>query len=518
MQPVLRLALLTFFALNLACASDPKLAAQSPPEIYGDLFERVQLAPVYSDSKTFPDMEPRHDPQRIVENYQKEKPADLRAFVEKNFRPPLETASTYQAPTGISIDEHIKKLWQVLRRHADGKVAPASSLIPLPHSYIVPGGRFREIYYWDSYFTQLGLLADNEDDTFRDMVLNFEHLILTTGKIPNGNRDYYRSRSQPPFFSHMVELWQQRFANPSALQFLKALRKEHSFWMAGERAVQVTPDGFLNRYWDDRAEPRPEAYKEDVELARKATPRAPEETYRDLRAAAESGWDFSTRWFADPQKFSSIQTTSYLPVDLNALLFHLEFKIAELARLSGDQISAEHYKRLALRRRDLIRQFMWDERTGTFRDYNWRTKSLSIELTIAMVAPLFVDVATPDQAKKVAAALQSKFLKSGGMVTTLRKSDQQWDAPNGWPPHQWMAYVGLKKYAQDKLAEDLRARWLKLNQKVFHSTGKLMEKYNVVDMNLESGGGEYPTQDGFGWTNGVYRALSLGYKTPQGAP
>ncbi len=492
------------------------LAQQDPSQLYGELFKRAQTAPVFEDSKYFVDMIPREDPDLILYRFKKTNPRsreELRQFIDSNFFPTESSGVNYKSKPNVPIDLHIKKLWGVLKRNPNEEGHSAASLIPLPHSYVVPGGRFREIYYWDSYFTLLGLLADQEDTLFQDMVRNFEHLLLTTGRIPNGNRDYYRSRSQPPFFSHMVGLWQSKFGDESAVRFLPALKIEHDFWMSGERAVPIDEDGILNRYWDDRPEPRPEAYKEDVELAKRASSvfgRPAEETYRDLRAGAESGWDYSTRWFSDPREFATIETTNFVPIDLNSLLYHLEMKISELsARAKNEQI-AEKFKKLAQKRQSLIGKYLWDEKSGSFRDFNWKKKALSDEMTVAMVVPLFVKVATNHQARLVAQNLAKHFLKSGGLVTSLRVSGQQWDAPNGWPPHQWMAYVGLKSYKEDTLAEQIKERWLKLNQKIFRSTGKMMEKYNVINLDLKSGGGEYPLQDGFGWTNGVYRAFSLG--------
>ena len=503
------------FFLLAGCASHQpsqpsSLVDQDPAQLYGEL---LQLAPVFSDSKHFVDMNPKQTPSLILDNYKKQKPESreqLTQFVVDNFSEPKQPEADFKNLPRESIDEHIKRLWPYLTRQPDEETNQASSLIPLPFSYVVPGGRFREIYYWDSYFTQLGLLADQEDELFQNMVRNFSYLIMSLGKIPNGNRDYYRGRSQAPFFSYMVSLWQERLGKDSVLPLLPALKKEYEFWMKGERAVAFK-GSMLNRYWDDFARPRPEAYKEDIELAQKAQKlykRPLEETYRDIRAAAESGWDFSTRWFQDPKEFASIQTTSLLPIDLNCLLYHLELKIAELSQLSGEQKEAKKFSTLAQKRKSLIQKYFWDEHSQTFHDYNFQTKKLSGESTIAMVVALFTEVATPQQAKAMGQVLKKKFLKPGGVVTTLRTSNQQWDIPNGWPPHQWMTYAGLKLYHQDTLAEEVRKRWLSLNQKVFQSTGKMVEKYNVMDLSLQSGGGEYPLQDGFGWTNGVYRALS----------
>lgn len=486
---------------------------QDPHELYGEFFERVQLSSVFEDSKHFVDMVPKSGLHTILTEYRARRPEskeELLAFIERHFNPPAAVSNDFTSEAGEPIERHIQRLWRFLQRMPGEESRPTCSLIPMPHSYIVPGGRFREIYYWDSYFTQLGLLADGEEEVFRNMVRNFDYLLRTIGRIPNGNRDYYRGRSQPPFFAYMVALWQERFGTESALQFLPALVREHEFWMSGDRVVKLER-GELNRYWDDQTEPRPESYKEDLELAkhaRETLDRPASDVFRDLRAGAESGWDFSARWFENPDDFSSISTTEFIPVDLNSFLYSLEAKISELARASGEEGMAEAYDERARDRRGLIQHYLWDEESGTYQDYHLRKKARSPELTVAMAAPLFAGLATSAQAERVAGVLKEKFLKAGGLVTTLRISGQQWDSPNGWAPMQWMAYAGLRRYRLDDLAERVRERWLKLTLRVFESNGKLMEKYNVIDLDVMSGGGEYPLQDGFGWTNGVYRALS----------
>ena len=127
--------------------------------------------------------------------------------------------------------------------------------------------------------------------------------------------------------------------------------------------------------------------------------------------------------------------------------------------------------------------------------------------TLAAVYPLFFNIATTEQAENVAQHLEAKFLKDGGLQTSLRNTGQQWDAPNGWAPLQWMAYKGLLNYGHMTLAKKISHHWKALNEKTYAATGKMMEKYNVVDLNVNGGGGEYPNQDGFGWTNGVYLAM-----------
>ena len=211
------------------------------------------------------------------------------------------------------------------------------SRLPLTTRYVVPGGRFREMYYWDSYFTMLGLQVSGRHDLVADMVENFAGLIDRYGHIPNGSRSYYLSRSQPPFFAAMVELQGEHEGLPALLMRLPQLEREYAFWMDGaaelaagaahRRVVRLADGTLLNRYWDDLAIPRDEAYVEDIATAQQSTRPAPE-VYRDLRAAAESGWDFSSRWLADGKTLSSIRTTDILPVDLNSLLYKLELTIA----------------------------------------------------------------------------------------------------------------------------------------------------------------------------------------------
>ncbi len=151
----------------------------------------------------------------------------------------------------------------------------------------------------------------------------------------------------------------------------------------------------------------------------------------------------------------------------------------------------------------------WDADSEFFYDARWRTGTRVIDRpTLAAAVPLFFGLATPEQGRAVAARLEREFLKSGGFVTTLIASGQQWDAPNGWPPLEWMTIQGIRRYGGSDLADSARARWLALNRRTYATTGRMTEKYDVVDANRRAGGGEYPTQDGFGWTNGVALALS----------
>ena len=260
----------------------------SPADLYGALFEAVQTERVFPDSKTFVDMVPRVPPERIMADYAREKPQGreaLAAFVADHFAPAGE-------PARPTMRGHIRALWPLLGKPPIAQ-PEGSSALTLPAAFVVPGGRYQEFYYWDTYFTMLGLKANRQQAMIDSMLANFVSLIERYGHIPNGTRTYYLSRSQPPYFALMLDLSEDR--DPAlARRRLAALKAEHAYWMAGSaclkagfacRHVVRMPDGsLLNRYWDARDTPRDESYAEDRATA---APRAAGEVNRDLRAAAD---------------------------------------------------------------------------------------------------------------------------------------------------------------------------------------------------------------------------------------
>lgn len=484
------------------------------------LYEAVQLSEIFPDSKYFVDCTPRKSTAEILAAYKQEKNEagfELKLFVARYFILPEEADTSYRS-ANKPLPEHLSDLWNVLTRTPDEQ---GGTLIPLPHPYIVPGGRFREVYYWDSYFTMLGLQVSKKVDSIEHMINNFAYLIDTVGFIPNGNRTYYLGRSQPPFFALMLTILMEEKGENILLQYQKPLEKEYAFWMHGadeltdsntarQHCVRM-PDGtILNRYWDIYDTPRPEAYIEDKHLAERSG-RNPAEVYRDIRAAAASGWDFSSRWFRDEQYMETIETTQIIPVDLNCLLCWHELMLAMIY----SKTDKEKYHILLNRmgqRKKAIQTYCWNEEKGFYFDYQFKDAKQTGKYTLAGMFPFFLSIAEYTQAERVATIIEEKFLQPGGLLTTLTQTGQQWDAPNGWAPLQWIAYQGLKKfpYHEDVTANKIRANWMRANEKVYAATGKMMEKYNVTDTENKAGGGEYPNQDGFGWTNGVYlKFLSL---------
>ncbi|MCO4292406.1 alpha,alpha-trehalase TreF [Solitalea sp. MAHUQ-68] len=474
-----------------------------------ELFRDVQLQKVFADSKTFADSSPINSSDSILKAYRvaKQQPGfDLKLFVEKCFTLPPNKTDFQTKSSFPPIDDHLQELWKVLERHQSSSIG---TLIGLPKPYIVPGGRFNEIYYWDSYFTMLGLRASGRVDLIENMVDNFAFLIDQYGHIPNGNRTYYLSRSQQPYFSLMVELLAEMKGASIYEKYLPQLLAEYTFWMKGSeqsktinRVVKLPDGNTLNRYWDEVATPRAESYREDVELAKES--KKPEVLYRNIRAACESGWDFSSRWFKDGISLGSIHTTEIVPVDLNCLLVQLETTISKAYQQKGETTKASLFTQKAEKRRKAILKYCWSEKLGFFMDYDFIEQRPTSTFTLAGLFPLFFKIANPQQATQVANKVKRYFLLHGGLVTTVTLSSQQWDAPNGWAPLQWIGYKGLKNYDQNALADSIKVRWIRTVERQYYQSGKLLEKYNVLYPEIPGGGGEYPTQDGFGWTNGVY--------------
>lgn len=490
-----------------------------PEEIYPILFADAALSLVINDGKLLSDATSKFTAEYINTQYLAQKEVsdfDMISFLNSHFEIPNESLNTFVTDSQMSISQHIDRLWGHLGRLPDAMVED-SSLIPLPYDYVVPGGRFNEIYYWDSYFTMLGLKVSGRVDTIESMLNNFDYLIKEIGFIPNGNRTYFLSRSQPPFYSLMVALLAEIKGDIVLPRYLESLQLEYDFWMSGKddltpmdnrkKHVVLLHEGtVLNRYFDALDTPRTEMYADDVHLSAD-TNRDQHELFSNLRAACESGWDFSSRWCDDPKDLSSIHTTDIVPVDLNCLMYHLEIMLGRAYRHVNEIGRANNYAALAESRKKAINHYFWDDRSGYYFDFDIRYNRLRDSICLAGIFPLSFAVCDKKQAERSLSYMEKHLLFEGGLSTTNIESGQQWDAPNGWAPLQWMAILGALQFDGKEIAETVMNRWCGTVEKTFSETGKMMEKYNVQDSNLTSGGGEYPVQDGFGWTNGVYLAI-----------
>lgn len=496
----------------MGAAVSTKTTEDGPPSVLlGDLFAAVAHGN-FMPAKDWADAAPKAPPREILEAFRTERPAtaqDLRDFVLRWFDLPGAAASP---PRSKDIATQIDRTWPALVRPA-GR-ADAGSLLSLPHPSVAPGGRFRECYYWDSYFALVGL--KHRPELIRAAADNFSWQIAEFGFVPTANRTYYLSRSQPPLLFKIVELLSELEGEQVIATYLPALIAEYRFWVDGaeeltapgasRRVVRLNDGGVLNRYWDDRAAPRDESWDVDVELARAASERPADQIYRDVRAACESGWDFTSRWLTKAGDLRTIRTTDIVPVDLNSILFGLEQFIARGLKEQGDLVGAEGYAEAAARRRTSMAHHAWNEALGAFDDFEWAGAGRRGVISAAMTTPLFFGLATDAQARATAQLVEQKLLAPGGVLSTTVETGLQWDAPNGWAPLQWFATEGLERYGFTELAEEIRRRWIGTVERVYRDTGRLVEKYDVVSLG-PGGGGEYEVQDGFGWTNGVTKAF-----------
>ncbi len=480
----------------------------------GPLFHDVQMSGIFPDSKTFPDCLPKKALATIAKHYEKNKKLpgfELATFLHEYFDLPENRNGFANNPSG-SLGQHIEVLWNVLTNQPDAKPSKQYSLLPLPNTCLVSGGRYREVHYWDSYFTMLGLRVQGRWDLIENMLDNFAYLAETYDFIPGGNRSYYLGRSQPPFASLMVKLYAEHAGEQALVKYFSLLTREYKFWQAGlqdldqgkrdsKRMVALGGADYLGRYWDEFDTPRPESYREDVELALTSMQPFPQ-IYRNLRAASESGWEFSSRWFAEQGGFAGICTTDIVPVDLNCLLWHLETTLAETCEIIGhDDLKQKILDDAEDRKRALLRH-CWDDTDGFFFDYNFKTGRTTNQRTLAAMFPLFFKLCSQQQANQVADIIEQDFLKPGGLVTTLSESGQDWDAPNGWAPLQWITYKGLKNYDHERLANEARSRWLNTVNANFEKNGKVTEKCNVLEE-----GAECLHQERLGWASGVFLGM-----------
>ena len=485
-----------------------------------ELFHDVQFRKIHADPKIFADAIPLKNKRKIITAYElsRQRPGfNLEEFITQHF-------SLFQFQGGevyesggkkVTVEQHIERLWDVLKRET---YRDKGSLISLPYPYIVPGGRYDEQFYWDVYFTMLGLAESGEFELIEGMLKNYANMLRRFGCIPTANRTYFISRSQPPVFSYMVELASEYKGKSMLIRYLPYLIREYKFWMAGRKTVTEDqpvfrrvvrmPDGsILNRYFDQKSTPRPDIYNEDIDISREAKTRLPSEVYLDIRAGAESGWDFSSRWLRDGKHMHTIHTTDIIPVDLNCLLVHLEQTIALAYRALKQGKLAALYEKKAEIRIKAITTYCWSKDKEFFFDYDFVAKEHTPIYSMAAAFALFTEVATPKQAASVAKLLEEKFLQKGGLVTSLTDSGQQWDWPNGWAPLQWVGIQGLRHYEYHELAEEVRTRWIATNMAVFNKYHKMIEKYDVTKPGQFGKTGDYPMQDGFGWTNGVLLRL-----------
>ncbi|MEM6450670.1 MAG: trehalase family glycosidase [Cyanobacteria bacterium P01_D01_bin.105] len=437
---------------------------------------------------------------------------------------PQEIASTLKQTVGADF-EHIRL--EVLPAHeADIK---EHGLLYLPGDYVVPGGRFNELYGWDSYFILIGLLHDGELTLAQSLTDQLLYQVTHYGSVLNANRTYFLGRSQPPLLARMVLRLYEHTQDQAWLETtLPALIKYYDYWIrsphydtvSGLSTYHATGNGpapevvvsecdELGRTHFDRIREfykreRVEAY--DVDLFYNAE----KDELTDLffkgdRSMRESGFDPTHRFGP-----FSVDIIHYLPVCLNVLLHQMEQDMAEIYRLLDDANHIGLWNTRAAARQRSINQYLWDEEEGQYYDYHTSRERRSHYEFATTFYPLWAGIASPEQAASVVANL-AKFEAPGGVRTSTHFSGNQWDAPFGWAPLQLIAIEGLQRYGYTEAAERLARRFITLIVNDFERTGSLLEKYDIEacsgDVSNEIHFGYSSNEVGFGWTNGVVLAL-----------
>ncbi len=404
-------------------------------------------------------------------------------------------------------------------------------LLYLPKPYVVPGGRFNEMYGWDSYFIQVGLLKDNELDLAKDMADNFLYQVKNYGKVLNANRTYYLNRSQPPFLTQMVlGVYAKTHDKKWLADALPPIEKYYQLWAT---EPHMTPESGLARYWDFGEGPAPEvlsAEKDEhgrthYDLVRdyfrtheindyrlnqyydRATDQLTPLFYKGDRSMRESGFDPSNRFGP-----FNIDIIHYNPVCLNSLLYLMETQTAEILSELGRKREADTWRAKAETRARAINKLMWDEKDGLYYDYDFVNKRVRHYPFLTTFYPLWAGFASKEQAARIVKNLPL-FEKVGGLETSTQVSGNQWDSPFGWAPLEMIAVEGLRRYGYNDDAERISMKFLSLVKREYDRVGFIVEKYDVVNGGSSVSAihfGYSANQAGFGWTNATFLELSDG--------
>lgn len=381
------------------------------------------------------------------------------------------------------IDGYWKRL-ERFRPHDEG------TLIGLPRPYFVPslggevGFAFDEMYYWDTFFIAQGLIGGRHERLVPGLVENLMSLVERFGLVPNSARFYHMGRSQPPFLSTLVL---QAYGLGKSKQWLAramtvAKQEYRSVWMGTSHPHWRQVFHGLSRFYD-------------INLL-------------DDLAETESGWDMTTRF--------DRKALSFLPVDLNALLYKYEIDFEKAAVILGHKEEALQWRKRAILRKGMMRKYMWNEEKGCYFDYNFMTGKQGEIYSLAAFFPMWVGMDDPEVAGRMIGNLD-RFEEEAGLVATGRqptvesKMPTQWAYPNGWAPLQLIVVEALERYGYRSEAERLARIWIELNLKWFERTGTFFEKYNVAEPTKAATDGLYPAQVGFGWTNAVFVRLCRQY-------
>ena len=378
----------------------------------------------------------------------------------------------------------------------------SATLIGLPKPYTVPSisGKFQEMYYWDTYFTNVGLIIDGRIQQAINNVENMCYLVNRYGYMPNGNRIWFLGNTQPPYLSMMIkDIYTNTGDKEWLREVLPALLKEYNFWMTrritpielNRYSNQATDDSKLSSYYS-RAERLGSNYKPDSALCSAEKLKAGSHCY----AECESGWDFSPRFENHCEDF--------IPIDLNSNLYMYEKNFA----FFNSELNAKdalNWDSIAQKRSELINKYCYNANDGLFYDYNYTNNSQSKIISAGIYSALWSRLATKAQAEKIRESLKIIEFKYGiaACVPGERQYTYQWDFPNGWANLQYIAIAGLENYGYHSDARRIAKKYVEATVGNFNTTGNLWEKYNVTDGTIKVIN-EYEMPTMMGWTAGVF--------------
>ncbi|GBP39856.1 Trehalase [Eumeta japonica] len=536
----------------IACCACVAGGSQLPPSCdrpifcNSDILHEIQLARFFPDSKTFVDMHLRHDVNTTFRNFRElqtrtdgkpsrdelkvfldehfEKSNELEEWVPSDYDPEPKFLDEIYDPELKQFGKDVHSIWLKLGRKMKQEVFDQPerySLIPITHGFMIPGGRFTEIYYWDTYWIIEGLLVSGMTDTARGIIENFIELLNTIGLVPNGSRWYYQQRSQPPLLTAMVDLYMRQTKDYDFLSAnVRYLEKELEYWL-DTQTVSFKMNGktyTMLHYNAPSSGPRPESYYEDYNNALYFdSSERRQEFYTDLKSAAASGWDFSSRWFIDSDgnnsgNITAIHTRYIIPVDLNSIFASAVQTIASFHAQLGNWRAGAQWAYIAKQWRIAIEEVLWDEDDGIWYDYDMKNEKMRRYFFPTNLSPLWLDAVDADKVllhgPRVLGYVRGSagFQFPGGVPSSLDRTGEQWDFPNAWPPLVGMAVNAIEATGLPEgrdVAHELAQTWVRANLLGFKTNKQMFEKYDAEHPGQVGGGGEYTVQEGFGWSNGI---------------
>lgn len=519
--------------LHLAERNPAPLRPQLKPSpgLASPLLEEARKLNVHADFKYLSDLQFKNTAldrdywtQAFASASTSENPEDRRALLKQY----IETAYEPEPVFAPADHELVKPEWRLDHANAATRDAFAyieshwgllvksnvaesgGSLIQSQYPFLIPAGRFRESYYWDTCFGVDGLLASGRLELARMQADNLLENIRRFGFIPNGSRDYYLTRSQVPLSASMirkiVEASHLEYSSKNdtiglsrLLQWVREravplLEREFlDFW--SDPATRFDADTGLHHHWDELNTTRPERFSADNEDHLGAT-------FRDVRASAESGLDFTDMFRGNSGKNESSQFASVL---LNSVLFGFVGDLAWLAGFAKMEDKQASLLNLQDQRGAALNRYLWDNAAGVYRHYHLKDKTHSEGLCFATYAPLYARACTPAQAARVVEAARVLESNGGICASTLRESSHQWDGPNGWAPIQMIAVEGLLNYGYKEDARRIAGKWISALSAIHSDHQQFFERMDVDTRALPSEGyDKYPVQEGFLWTNASF--------------